>query len=92
MSVDHVQEDVEQAPEQTKRAANLFDVRLIIAGLFLLYGAILLVMGIGASDADIAKSHGFNANLWVGIALLLTAAIMFGWARWRPLSRELEET
>jgi hypothetical protein len=92
MSVDHVQEDVEQAPEQTKRAANLFDVRLIIAGLFLLYGAILLVMGIGASDADIAKSHGFNSNLWVGIALLLTAAIMFGWARWRPLSRELEET
>jgi membrane protein implicated in regulation of membrane protease activity len=92
MSVDHVQEDVEQAPERTKRAANLFDVRLIIAGLFLLYGAILLVMGIGASDADIAKSHGFNANLWVGIALLVTSAIFFAWARWRPLSRELEET
>ena len=78
--------------EKAKRAANLFDVRLIIAGLFLLYGVILFVMGLGASDADIAKSHGINVNLWVGISLLVTAAIFLAWARWRPLSRELEET
>ena len=90
MSVDHVPEAQQEAPSQAKRAANLFDVRLIIAGLFVLYGAILLVMGLGASDAEIAKSHGFNANLWVGLALLLTSACMFAWARWRPLSHELE--
>ena len=88
MSVD----EAVNTDERTRRAANLFDVRLIIAGLFVLYGAILLVMGIGASPADIAKSHGFNANLWVGISLLVTAAIFLAWARWRPLSRELEET
>jgi membrane protein implicated in regulation of membrane protease activity len=85
-------DDAVKTDERKRRAANLFDVRLIIAGLFLLYGAILFVMGLGASDADIAKSHGINANLWVGIALLLTAAIFLAWARWRPLSRELEET
>jgi membrane protein implicated in regulation of membrane protease activity len=85
-------DDAVKTDERKRRAANLFDVRLIIAGLFLLYGAILFVMGLGASDADIAKAHGFNANLWVGIALLVTAAIFLAWARWRPLSRELEET
>jgi hypothetical protein len=90
MSLDHTQDTEQVAPEKAKRAANLFDVRLIISGLFLLYGVILLVMGLGASDADIAKSHGLNANLWVGIALLLTSACMFAWARWRPLSHELE--
>jgi hypothetical protein len=91
MSVDEAVHTEEGSGERAKRAANLFDVRLIIAGLFVLYGAILLVMGIGASHADIAKSHGFNANLWVGISLLVTAAIFLSWARWRPLSRELEE-
>jgi hypothetical protein len=85
-------DDAVKTDERKRRAANLFDVRLIIAGLFLLYGAILFVMGLGASDADIAKSHGINANLWVGIALLVTAGIFLAWARWRPLSRELEET
>jgi hypothetical protein len=85
-------DDAVKTDERKRRAANLFDVRLIIAGLFLLYGAILLVMGLGASDADIAKSHGINANLWVGIALLITSASFLAWARWRPLSRELEET
>jgi hypothetical protein len=92
MSVDEAVGTGKEGEAKAKRAANLFDVRLIIGGLFVLYGVILLVMGIGASDADLAKSHGFNSNLWVGIALLVTAAIMIGWARWRPLSRELEET
>lgn len=91
MSLDRTQDTEQVAPEKAKRAANLFDVRLIIAGLFVLYGAILLVMGLGASDADIAKSHGFNVNLWVGVALLLTSASMFAWARWRPLSHELAD-
>jgi membrane protein implicated in regulation of membrane protease activity len=92
MSVDEATHGERPSRARTRRATDLFDVRLIIAGLFVLYGAILLVMGIGASRADIAKAHGFNANLWVGISLLLTAAIMFAWAWWRPLSRELEQT
>ena len=46
--------DAERAEEEARaaRAANLFDVRRIIGGLFLIYGVILFVLGIGASDAE----------------------------------------
>ena len=40
------------------RAANLFDVRRFIGGLFVIYGVILLVLGLGASDADVEKAAG----------------------------------
>jgi hypothetical protein len=74
-----------------ERAATLFDIRRIIGGLFLLYGIVLTVMGFGASDADIARAHGINVNLSVGIALLIIASLFIAWALLRPLGRELEE-
>ena len=37
-------------------AANLFDLRRILGGLFLLYGAILVVVGLVDSDAQIARA------------------------------------
>jgi hypothetical protein len=73
------------------RAANLFDVRRMIGGLFVIYGAILTVLGLGASDASIEKSAGINVNLWVGLSLLVVAALFLAWAFARPLSQELDE-
>jgi len=67
------------------RAARRFDIRRIIGGLFLLYGSVLFVLGLGASDADIHRADGINANLWVGGALLLTAACFIAWSLLRPL-------
>lgn len=78
--------------ERLERATNLLDVRKIIGGLLGIYGAILLVAGIVASDADKEKAAGVNVNLWVGIALLLACAIFWGWALSRPLSEELSES
>ena len=43
--------DSNQSREE--RAANLFDLRRIIGGLFLIYGAFLVILGLGASDAEI---------------------------------------
>ena len=77
--------------ERLERAANLLDVRKIIGGLLGVYGAILLVAGIVASDADKEKAAGVNVNLWVGVALLLASAVFWGWALSRPLSEELTE-
>jgi protein-S-isoprenylcysteine O-methyltransferase Ste14 len=74
-----------------ERAANLFDIRRIIGGLFVLYGVILVVMGLGASEADKRRADGINVNLSVGIALLVIAALFIAWALWRPLGRELQE-
>ncbi len=82
----------EVGEKQLERATNLLDVRKIIGGLLGIYGAILLVAGIVASDADKEKAAGVNVNLWVGIALLLTSAIFWTWALTRPLSEELKES
>ena len=49
-------EKAELDAHRSARAANLFDVRRFIGGLFVLYGVILLVMGIGASDADVEQA------------------------------------
>jgi hypothetical protein len=89
-------DDAEQAEDERgaareKRAANLFDIRRIIGGLFVLYGVVLTVMGFGASDEDIRRAHGINVNLSVGIALLVIASFFIAWALLRPLGRELEE-
>jgi membrane protein implicated in regulation of membrane protease activity len=77
---------------RARRAANLFDLRRIIGGLFAIYGVILVILGLGASDAEIDKAAGWNLNLWVGIAMLVVAAIFVTWALTRPLSDELEES
>jgi hypothetical protein len=87
---------IDQAEEaatggREERAANLFDIRRIIGGLFLLYGVVLFVLGLGASDADIKRAAGINVNLWVGVSLLATAACFITWAMLRPLGRELQE-
>ena len=74
------------------RAANLFDVRRFIGGLFVLYGLILFVLGIGASDAEVDKAAGVNINLWTGLAMLIVGAIFLAWAFTRPLGQELAES
>jgi hypothetical protein len=65
--------------------ASLFDLRVVIGGLLVLYGLILTVMGVFASDAGKAKAAGINVNLWSGIVLLAGRAVFLLWARLRPL-------
>jgi hypothetical protein len=83
-------EEAEAEHGDEERAANLFDIRRIIGGLFLLYGIVLTVMGFGASDADLRRADGINVNLAVGITLLIVASLFIAWALLRPLGRELE--
>ena len=85
--------EAEKAEQEARaaRAANLFDVRRFIGGLFVLYGLILFVLGIGASDADVEKAAGVNINLWTGLAMLVVGAIFLAWAFARPLGKELAD-
>ena len=95
MTDDQLIEDKERAEAEAHRnarAANLFDVRRFIGGLFVLYGLILFVLGIGASDADVDKAAGVNVKLWTGLAMLLVGAFFLAWAFTRPLAAELEES
>ena len=74
------------APTPQKKAAGAFDVRTIIGALLALYGVVLLVMGlIGPSEDDLAKTGGFNANLWVGLGMLAAGAGFILWSRLRPI-------
>lgn len=86
--------EAEKAEQESRaaRAANLFDVRRFIGGLFLLYGLILFILGIGASDAEVDKAAGVNINLWTGLAMLVVGAIFLAWAFTRPLGEELADS
>ena len=74
------------------RLANRFDIRRLIGGVFLLYGVILLVLGIVGTSHVKHKADGININLWTGIAMVLFAIFMIGWALLRPVEPEPPET
>ena len=68
------------------RKAGLFDLRLVIAMLFAIYGVVLLVVGLGFTDeADLAKADGLNINLWTGVGMLALSAVFAAWATLRPV-------
>jgi hypothetical protein len=69
-------------------AAKLFDLRVLIGGLFLLYGVMLTVAGFFTSSKDLAKASHININLWMGIGMLVVGAFFAGWWRLRPLHRD----
>ena len=73
-------------------AANLFDLRNVIAVLFLGYGVVLLVVGVtDTTPDDLAKTGGIYLNTWTGAAMLVTAVVFGLWARLRPLVPPTEE-
>ncbi|MEV8443608.1 hypothetical protein AB0425_40070 [Actinosynnema sp. NPDC051121] len=68
------------------RKAGLFDLRLVIAVLFAIYGVVLLVVGLGFTDeADLAKADGLNINLWSGVGMIALSAVFAAWATLRPV-------
>jgi hypothetical protein len=69
------------------KAANRFDIRRIIGGLFVLYGVILAVVGAFGSDEIKNKAAGLNVNLWTGLAMLVFGGLMIAWALLRPVAR-----
>jgi uncharacterized sodium:solute symporter family permease YidK len=73
------------------KTANRFDIRRIIGGLFLLYGAILVVVGFAGSEAVKNKAAGINVNLWTGLGMLVFGALMVFWALSRPTVRDVPE-
>ena len=75
----------------TRRAANLFDLRRIIGGLFVVYGLLLTVLGLFDSQEEIDKAAGVNINLWAGLGMLAFGLLMILWAVTRPLGDELVE-
>ncbi len=73
-------------------AAKLFDIRLLIGGLFTLYGVMLTVAGFFTSDSDKHKASNLNINLWLGIGMLVLGLLFLLWRRLSPLKVEPNPT
>ncbi|MEV5511224.1 hypothetical protein [Streptomyces orinoci] len=69
---------------QPPAGTRLFDVRLVIGGLFTLYGLMITGAGIAASDRDLDKAQGININLWAGLGMLALGLGFLLWLRLRP--------
>ncbi|MET7681891.1 hypothetical protein [Streptomyces sp. NPDC005423] len=85
---DHSEKDLQRTVTELEAksatAARIFDLRLIIGALFVVYGVIVTIAGINPSHASLAKSEGVNINLWTGIAMLLLGVFFLGWLKLRP--------
>jgi len=82
---------VSESTSRTERAANLFDLRRIIGGVFLAWGVLLIILGLTDSEAEANKAAGININLYAGIGMFVVGAIFMAWALTRPLGEELRE-
>jgi hypothetical protein len=69
-------------------AANLFDLRRIIGGVFVVYGVLLAILGLFEGQEAIDRAAGVNINLWAGLGMLVFGILMFVWALTRPLADE----
>ncbi|MGH2855974.1 MAG: hypothetical protein ACRDMJ_00660, partial [Solirubrobacteraceae bacterium] len=74
------------------RAANRFDIRRLIGGLFCLYAVILIALGLFGSHEVKNKAAGINVDLWTGIGMLIFGGLMIFWALSRPVMPEPSET
>jgi hypothetical protein len=73
-------------------AAKLFDIRVLIGGLFVLYGLMLGIAGLFTSDKARAKAAGININLWLGLGMLVLGGVFLLWRMLNPLTVEPNPT
>ncbi len=74
--------------KQASAASKLFDLRLIIGGLFTVYGVVLTIVGALDSAAEVDKAAGVRINLWMGLGMLALGLLFLLWVRLSPLHRE----
>ena len=72
----------DQDEAQAARAANRFDIRRLIGGLFCLYALILIALGL----------FGSHAVKNTGLGMLVFGLLMIYWALSRPVAPEPSET
>ena len=87
---DHEPTSVEMTPKDAaaSAASKLFDLRIMIGGLFTLYGIALTIYGFFTTPEELAKAAGININLWLGLAMLVLGLVFLLWARLSPVVHE----
>jgi len=67
------------------RMSRLFDIRLVVGGILVVYGVVLTIKGAVDGAAAIRKAAGIRLNLWTGIGMLVVGLLMLLWMRLNPL-------
>jgi hypothetical protein len=82
----HASESDSPAASGRRHQAGWFDIRNVIGLLLLIYGLVLLALGIfNASDTQLARADGVNANLWAGLGITALGTFFVVWAWVRPI-------
>src|SRR5918912_1515906 len=71
----------ELTPDQRRAEmlAKVFDLRMFIGSLMVVFGIIVTLRGLTASRADITKAAGVNLSLWTGLIMLVVGIIFVAW-------------
>lgn len=77
--------------EPHSAASKLFDIRLLIGALFVLYGVMLTIAGFFTSHKDRVKASNININLWLGIGMLVVGLLFLLWRTVNPVKIEPSE-
>jgi len=77
---------IELTPEEARnwRLAKLFDLRSFMGALFVIFGVLVTIPGIAASQATITKEAGINLGLWVGLIMLVMGLFFIAWVLLKP--------
>ena len=86
--IDHT--DTSLPDPQALRLAKLFDLRTFIGALFVIFGVVVTIEGLVASQASIAKAAGVNLSLWTGLSMLALGVIFILWMLARPPSLDVK--
>ena len=76
----------EERPDERESdlLAKLFDIRSFTGFLFVIFGVIVTIVGLTATEADIQKAAGINLSLIIGIIMLVVGVIFLTWLVLRP--------
>jgi protein-S-isoprenylcysteine O-methyltransferase Ste14 len=82
---DETAAEVAEDEHDHSASRSLFDLRWLIAGLFTLYGVVLIVIGLFDSAEEVKKADGIRINVWTGLGMLILGLLFGLWSWWRPL-------
>jgi hypothetical protein len=76
----------QERPEESSAdlLAKLFDLRTFTGALFLIFGVIVTIVGLNASQAEIQKAAGVNLSLILGVIMLAMGVVFIVWLLVRP--------
>ena len=86
----HEPTSAEMTPKDAPKSAasKLFDLRILIGGLFTFYGIILIIYSFFTTPEAIEKAAGIHINLWLGLGMLALGLVFLLWAKLSPVVHE----